>query len=270
MLHRTYRPDAGTTGIQQVFAEGDPLCWLRFDVATLTDTASPLVVQDEAYETAVVILSGVVSVTVGDRTTPHVGGRGNVFEGPPATVYLPTGMSAELAAQSPRVELALCRAKAARANAEAAIIQPQDVQVLERGQKLWHRQIRNILTADVGPQAAALVLGETINDPGQWSGYPPHKHDTANPPHENIFEELYYYRTEPADGWAVQLHYGAPGFPEQGYLVRDRDSFAIPRGYHPVVAQGGYRVYYLWFMAGPSGRRPAPYEDPHSRWVNES
>ena len=65
----------------------------------------------------------------------------------------------------------------------------------------------------------------------------------------------------------MQVHYKSKYEEDRGYLIRSGDAFAIPDGYHPVVVAGGYRMYYLWFMAGPSGRKLKPYIDPEFSWV---
>ncbi|PSR20172.1 MAG: 5-deoxy-glucuronate isomerase [Sulfobacillus acidophilus] len=268
MLHRVYQPSDQEPGIHPVFTPSDGLKWLRLDVGTLYANSPDLTIVHAEEETAIVILTGTVAVEAATQSWRHLGERDTVFEAPATTVYLPAGVSVRVTAESERAELAICRAPAKSGLATGAVIRPHEVEVVQRGQNLWQREVRNILTADVGPNTTSLVLGETINEPGQWSGYPPHKHDTDQAGLENVFEEVYYYRTDPEDGFGVQLHYAADEYPDQGYVVRNRDSFAIPRGYHPVVAQGGYRLYYLWFMAGPSGRRPVPFEDPRYRWVN--
>ena len=110
------------------------------------------------------------------------------------------------------------------------------------------------------------MLGETINPPGNWSSYPPHKHDRHAPPEEVALEEVYYYRFKPEGGFGVQLIYD--DHDERAQVVRDGDVVAIPSGYHPVVAAPGYSLYYLWVMAG-EGRELAPFFDPRHVWVQE-
>ena len=51
--------------------------------------------------------------------------------------------------------------------------------------------------------------------------------------------------------------------------VRDGDLVLLPYGYHPVSAPPGYRVYYLWAIAGDD-RRLAVYEDPAHKWVHDA
>jgi 5-deoxy-glucuronate isomerase len=128
----------------------------------------------------------------------------------------------------------------------------------------WARTIRTILGPD--DEAARLILGETLNPPGNWSSYPPHKHDRNAPPDEVALEEVYLYRFEPAAGFGVQLVYDDTD--ERARIVRDGDVVAIPSGYHPVVAAPGYALYYLWVMAG-EGREMAPYLEPPHAWVQD-
>lgn len=270
MLYYPYQPEWEEPGVHRVLPADQELVWLTLDLATVTPAGGMVDLGSPTLETAAVILSGILLLATPDGDWVRVGKRFSVFSGAGATVYIPAGQNAPVKADSDRVEIALCRGPARGRRQAVTVIPPGEVEVIRRGQGLWQREVRNILTDHVGPEIGSLVVGETINDPGQWSGYPPHKHDTDRGEDENVFEEVYYYRTDPDDGFGVQIHYGGRGQKDQGYLVRDRDSFAIPSGYHPVVAQGGYRLYYLWFMAGEHGRRPRPYEDPRYRWVNRT
>jgi 5-deoxy-glucuronate isomerase len=117
-----------------------------------------------------------------------------------------------------------------------------------------------------GDSAGRILLGETINPPGNWSSYPPHKHDTHEPPHEVRLEEVYLFKIDPPGGFGVQIRYDGAG--EECFTVRDGDVAAIPSGYHPVVAAPGYSLYYLWVMAG-EGRQMIPRLDPAHAWVQE-
>jgi 5-deoxy-glucuronate isomerase len=142
------------------------------------------------------------------------------------------------------------------------IIRPADQDIAERGEGNWGRTVRTIL----GPQHAAgrLLVGETINPAGNWSSYPPHKHDTHEPPREVKLEEVYYFDFDPPEGFGVQIRYD--GSSEECFTVRRGDAAAIKAGYHPVVAAPGYQLYYLWLMAG-EGRQMIPYLDPRHAWV---
>ncbi len=149
--------------------------------------------------------------------------------------------------------------------ATARIVTPADHRVADVGSGNWARQVRTIL----GPEHAAgrLIVGETVNPPGNWSSYPPHKHDEDNPPHEVQLEEVYYFKFDPPGGFGVQLRYDGKGDPaDEVFVVRDGDVAIIKSGYHPVVGAPGYAFYYLWVMAG-HGRRMAPALDPRHAWV---
>jgi 5-deoxy-glucuronate isomerase len=109
------------------------------------------------------------------------------------------------------------------------------------------------------------MVGETFNPPGHWSSFPPHKHDGRNG--EPKLEEVYHYRIDPPQGFGYQTIYTNDG-ESITHQVRDRDTVLLPYGYHPVSAAPGYRLYYLWAMAGEQ-RELALYEDPAHRWIHE-
>jgi 5-deoxy-glucuronate isomerase len=113
-----------------------------------------------------------------------------------------------------------------------------------------------------------LIIGETFNPPGNWSSSPPHKHDRDDPPREEKFEEVYFYRLDPPQGFALQRVYSADGDLDVCYAVKHNDAVVLPRGYHPVVAAPGYRLYYLWVLAGQS-RNPVWSEDPAHSWIHD-
>ena len=99
--------------------------------------------------------------------------------------------------------------------------------------------------------AETLLITEVLTPGGHWSSYPPHKHDTHDPPRETYLEELYYHRLRRPDGWAVQRVYARDGSLDVSVAVRDGDCVLVPRGYHPVSAAPGFDLYYLNIMAGP-------------------
>jgi 5-deoxy-glucuronate isomerase len=215
-------------------------------------------------ERAAVILSGRVDATAGDTALGIAGGRASVFEAPGHTVYAPAGTPLTLRAVDGPAQVAVAAAPAPGADAPPArIIGPDDQRIAEVGEGNWARTVRTIL----GPEhpAGRLLLGETINPPGNWSSYPPHRHDRHDPPREVNLEEVYLFRVDPPGGFGVQIRYDEEGH-EEAFLVRDDDIVAIRSGFHPVVAASGYSLYYLWVMAG-EGREMMPYMDPAHVWV---
>ena len=81
----------------------------------------------------------------------------------------------------------------ARAGAlPARIIRPEDCGFEIRGGGNATRQIVDIVPP--GFPAERLLICEVFTPGGNWSSYPPHKHDTDDPPVEVDLEETYYYR----------------------------------------------------------------------------
>jgi 5-deoxy-glucuronate isomerase len=119
-------------------------------------------------------------------------------------------------------------------------------------------------------KAQRLILGETFTTAGNWSSFPPHKHDTLALPDEVAQEELYIYKIRPEQGFGIQYWYTTSDSPfgalDEVAAVRENDITLMPYGYHPVAAPPGYDVYYLWFMAG-AVREMRPNEDPRHRWL---
>jgi len=107
---------------------------------------------------------------------------------------------------------------------------------------------------------------EVITPGGNWSSYPPHKHDRENLPHESRLEETYYHRLNPSQGYAVQRVYTDDRSLDEVMVVQDRDVVLVPEGYHPVGAAYGYDLWYLNVMAGPE-RIWRFHNDPDHAWL---
>ena len=141
---------------------------------------------------------------------------------------------------------------------------PDEVRVEIRGGGNATRQIHHMLTPEF--PAHRLLVVEVFTPAGNWSSYPPHKHDVHNPPGEVDLEEIYYYRLDRPEGYAIQKVYTADRRIDETLSVRDGELVLIPEGYHPVVAAHGYNVYYLNALAG-SARSMAASDDPDYAWV---
>jgi len=216
----------------------------------------------DGREVCAVLLSGRADLFFGERTWRDVGSRWSVFDGLPDAVYAPPGGSLAIAASSESCEVALCWAPASR-GAEAAHLAATGVTVLTRGTGRTERTIHNILMED--RPAESLLVTEVLTPGGNWSSYPPHKHDTDDLPRETYLEETYYHRMSRPEGFAVQLVYTDDRSLDEAIHVRDGDVVLVPRGYHPVAAGPGYDLYYLNVMAGPR-RRWLVTTDPDHRW----
>jgi 5-deoxy-glucuronate isomerase len=238
-------------------ARGRETVWIGLELLRLS-AGERTIVHGHGSELCAVLLEGTIDVTAGGETRPAAR-EGGVFRAPPVAAYAPPGDAVELFAQTD-AQLAVASAPLDGARPGAArLIAPTDGQLREAGSGNWSRTIRTLLGP--GDEAGRLVLGETISPPGNWSSYPPHRHDRDAPP---ALEEVYYYRFEPSQGFGVQLLYDDES--ERAQIVHDGDAVAIPSGYHPVVAAPGYSLYYLWVLAG-EGRELDPYVEPAHAWV---
>lgn len=213
-------------------------------------------------ELGMVVLGGVCSVESPAGRWPRVGERGSVFDGLPYALYLPISTRFRITART-ACDLALCYCRAAGEH-PARLITPPEVEVEIRGGGNATRQINHILKPEF--PADRLLLVEVYTPSGNWSSYPPHKHDVHNPPAEVDLEEIYYYRIDKPAGYAIQKVYTADRRIDETLTVRDGELVQVLEGYHPVVAAHGYNVYYLNALAG-SARSMAASDDPEYAWV---
>jgi 5-deoxy-glucuronate isomerase len=222
------------------------------------------VVSQPSEELALVMLAGQATVHAGEQKWECLGGRANVFAGMPHTLYLPLGTErVEIEALTTVCEVAVCGARANR-KFPAAVIEPSAVEVEIRGGGNATRQINHILKPDF--PADRLLVVEVYTPSGNWSSYPPHKHDVHNPPGEVDLDEIYFYKISQPEGFAIQRVYTRDGRRNETLTVRDNEVVLIPDGYHPVVAAHGYDCYYLNVLAG-SARSMAASDDPDLAWV---
>ena len=216
-------------------------------------------------ELCAVVLLGRFDITFAEHEWRGVGSREGLFEGPPDAVYVPPGGVISMTAISERAEVALCWAQA-RKGATPSLIRGDGIEPLTRGGGRTERTIHPILMED--REAESLLVSETLTPGGNWSSYPPHKHDTDNPPAESLLEETYYHRLARPEGFAVQLVYSGDRSLDEAFQVHDGDVVLVPRGFHAVAASPGCDLYYLNVMAGPR-RRWLVTTDPDHRWQLE-
>ena len=234
--------------------------WMSFFVRRLAPNE-----QYEAHsateEIGLLLLGGTCSADWG-HGPQQIGSRANVFDGLPYTVYLPAGHRAIFRAIT-SCEIAECRVPS-KAKLEPRLITPDDVAVSFRGGGNASRQIVDVMPPSF--PADRLIIVEVYTPSGNWSSYPPHKHEVHNPPAEADLDEIYYYRFEHPSAYAIQRLYSSDGSRDTAVTARDGDTVLIRDGYHPVVAGHGYDVYYLNFLAG-SERSLANSVDPAHAWV---
>jgi 5-deoxy-glucuronate isomerase len=216
------------------------------------------------FETCLVLLSGLASVRWSpDGGRPvRLGPRRSVFEDYPHALYLPPGTTFELRALR-RTDIAECGAPS-RKRFAPRLIAPEDCGLEVRGGGNATRQIIDILP----PSAPGdrLLVCEVLTPAGNWSSFPPHKHDRHAPPREADLDETYYYRFRARDGYGLQGLYPAGGRPDRLFRVTDGDLVIVREGYHPFVAAPGVDAYYLNTLAG-SARSMAASDDPRYAYV---
>jgi 5-deoxy-glucuronate isomerase len=216
-------------------------------------------------EALLVVLSGKARVEVGTAVFT-IGGRANVFAGLPHSLYLPRGARYKIVALG-TLEAALPDAPSDLDTA-AYEIKPEQVRTGQWGTLNYSRHFREILVAPNGMPASSLIVGETITPSGNWSTYPPHKHENAVGG-EVFHEEMYYFRVSSPEGFGLVRHYS----PERGYdttyTVKNNSILSIPHGYHTYSSAPGYQSYYLWFLAG-DGRNQGVSLDPDVGWVQKT
>lgn len=221
--------------------------YVGFDVFKLK-AGQTLSKKTEGNELCLVLLSGKAKIKAGALDCGELGGRASVFDDLPWSVYVPAKSDYSVIATTD-LELAVC-ACPAEGKLPPRVIAPSEIVEETRGQGTNTRHVRNILP-DISPYAENLLVVEVITPAGNWSSYPPHKHDTDNYPHETYLEETYYHRLNPPQGFGFQRVYTDDGSLDVSMAIKDGDVVLVPKGFHPVSAPHGFDLYYLNVMAGP-------------------
>ncbi len=239
--------------------------------------------QEWAYATgenelAIVLLSGTIQVDADKGRWERIGERKNVFASLPFALYLPrhTAFTVKTEVDS---EFAVAWV-ATDQDHEPRLVTPEDITVEIRGGDNATRHINNVIPP--GFPCQRLVVVEVYTPSGNWSSYPPHKHDVHRTDEsgklvEADLEEVYYYKLDRPEGYAYQRVYTDDSSPLQqaGYpidavlLVRNDDIVLVPEGYHPVTSAPGYTTYYLNVLAG-SAQVLTAKDDPEYAWVKDS
>lgn len=261
--------------------------WTGLTVLALTG-GRERVVRTGEHEVFVLPLKGGLTVEVGDsegraEESFELTGRESVFSR--VTDFLYAGRDSTLVLRSESdVEVALPMARCSTRR-PAAYGPAEDVPVEVRGSGTATRQVNNFGIPGVWDHAEKLICCELITPPGNWSSYPPHKHD-ASEPCPVVNEEIYYYRiagpdqvTPSRDGVGYHRTYTGPEHQrarlaplDELIEVRDHDTVLVPHGYHgPCMAAPGYPMYYLNVMAGPADERALVFcDDPDHNWVRDT
>jgi len=245
------------------------------DVHAFSKSSTTVEVNLGNREAVVVPLSSLEVEIMHDAKKFRLQGRPGVFAAVADWFYAPVGAKFTISAASG--EVAVCTAIAAKefpAHHGAAASVP----VEPRGAGFATRQVNNIATPDSFAAADRIIICEVLTPGGNWSSWPPHRHDgIAGCP--NMNEEIYYFRI----GKQTSDHGDAEG---RGYFhaytvdykiddtltIRDGDVYILPAGYHgPTIAAPEYPMYFLNVLAGPAPQRTMAFcDDPSHHWIRDS
>jgi 5-deoxy-glucuronate isomerase len=272
----------------QVSVDPESAAWryLSFRTVTLGEHES-IELGGPSHETAIVNLHGgdaVVDESGRDDGPVVLDGRTSVFDALPSAFYLPAGRRATITGtkQGPRTTTTIAIAEAptrpeVSASLESVHIRREDIKVEIRGAGRSTRQINHVIAP--GFPADRLLVVEVLTPAGNWSSWPPHKHDVDDMPNEAVLEEIYLYGFRRPEAWAMQRVYRPSGSPlgparDAAWAVRDGEVVVVTDGYHPFVATDADDAYYLNALAGDR-RTMACSFDPaldhvRSRWPDEA
>ncbi|MGO4915784.1 5-deoxy-glucuronate isomerase [Pseudogemmobacter sp. W21_MBD1_M6] len=216
------------------------------------------------YETCIVPATGTVDVDVEGAHFAALGNRGlDVWDGEPEGVYVPVGAKVTIVCTRD-TETFIAGARYGK------VLDPFDVRSAELDKVQYgsddtktHRKIKHILGQKHHGKVGRLLVSELFTvGQGGWSGFPTHKHDTDNLPHETRHDETYNFRFKPNHGSGVQILQREEGKPGDAYQLMDRSTICIDKGYHPCAVMPGYEMYYFTILGGLTQRSLVQFFQP--------
>ncbi|MBQ3541702.1 MAG: 5-deoxy-glucuronate isomerase [Oscillospiraceae bacterium] len=240
---KTYTPQTGYTKLCEI----DKCSCKRLEFGMIRLSAGDCVtLQTENKEYAFIFLSGHADVETNGCNWKAVGGRVNVFDGPCHSIYIPRNHTVTFTGCD-EVQIAVIDTPTDK-DSQPEYRQPKDVKVMTLGEHPWKRDCHIIIDGD--SKADYLTIGESFVEPGNWAGYPGHKHDVDDMPRESVAEEIYFFLFDKEQGFGFQSLYTRDGEIDETYRVKNNDLVEFPKGYHLTQTAPGYRMYILWLMAG--------------------
>jgi len=200
-------------------------------------------------EVMLVLVEGLAECRAGGVGFGVLGRRMDVFEKtPPHCLYVPSGSDWAAVAVT-ECTLAVCSAPGMGGH-RARRIGPEGTTLPPRGTGANLRYINNIAMENEDT-CDSLLVTEVFTPSGNWSSYPPHRHDEDDYPRMTYLEETYYHRLNPAQGYGIQRVFTEDGRLDETMAVSNHDVVLVPKGHHPCGVPHGYEMYYLNVMAGP-------------------
>lgn len=263
------RPADGIT----VGADPERAGWryLSFQALALADGEQTTLAFPDREAIVITIAGGGIDIEFDREPSMELQGRSSVFSGMPWTAYIPPNAGARITGRpwqsAGRSIIAYAQAPASGRTGTSQVpvlINPDEVEIEIRGSGGATRQVNNIVMPWF--PADRLLCCEVFTPGGNWSAWPPHKHDIDDMPREAVLEETYYYQLARPEGWGVAHIYFRDGRPDALWAVKNGDMLLVTEGYHPFAANQGYDAYYLNFLAGDRRTMQAS-DDPDIAWV---
>lgn len=225
----------------------------------------------DAFEYVAVVLSGRCNIRTNKGDFEGLGRRDSVFSGLPYAVYLPPETEFEIESLSDNFEFASCWTPTER-ESQPRLITPRAVESSLLGGGNCSRQICHIIGG--GFPADRLLVYELYTPGGNWSSYPPHKHDRHRTDERGTVLEAQlnrfsFYKFDRPTGYAYQRVYNADKSWDVQMMARQHDIILMPSGFYTLVSAPGTMTYTLNFLAG-STREFAYSEDPDFAWVRDT
>jgi 5-deoxy-glucuronate isomerase len=258
-MKRHYRPNSETIYRHDIRPGTAGWKYLSFAVVTL-EPGQTLEENIDGQESVIVPLTGHVNVEY--KNESHTVGRDDLFRELTDIVYLAPSTAYRITATE-RVEIAIGRAPAL-GKLPPRLVRRDEMASFVRGGANVERGVNVLIDSEAISER--LVVFEIRPPSGNWSSFPPHRHDTRD--NSSYHEETYYYRLTPADGFAMQRIYTRDTDLDVAIPITDGDLVLVHEGYHAVVNAPGTNAYYLNFLAGDE-RKMKPVNDPHYDWVGK-
>ena len=242
------KPSGETGKVHEITPESAGWGYVGFDVYRLSAGENVSNVTADR-EVILVIVEGKAELKAGGESFGEMGDRMDVFEQtPPHCLYVPNDSDWSAKATT-NLTLAICSAPG-KGGHSARILGPEGISLEQRGKGANTRFINNI-AMEGRDVADSLLVTEVFTPQGNWSSYPPHRHDEDNYPEMTYLEETYYHRLNPKQGYGIQRVFTDDGSLDETMAVHNHDVVLVPKGHHPVGVPYGYELYYLNVMAGP-------------------
>lgn len=222
---------------------------IRHEVIQLNKNKSRII-ESKNKEVAIIVSTGEIRIKFDEATYCLLGNRENVFETFGESIYLPIDRIITIEAVTEMATLSVLSVECENPVLEIPLIKKEcDLKIEKRGTEEYYREVSTLFD---GKNGEKMIIGETLNKTGLWSGYPPHKHDKDIRKYETKNSELYYVKVYPEDSFAMFLNYKKEINSENVILIKNDETVIVNEGYHSIAALPKNKLYYLWALINSS------------------